>query len=159
MDWSDEQIERLTQLWGDGHSTAEIGRRMGLSKNQIVGKANRLDLPSRLSPIKRDGEPRAAQPRRVRHSAMLPPLPSYTLPPIVAAPTLRDSPPLRAQVQRVTQAPAPKYGRVIECCWPIGEPGTRDFRFCDAPSAPARPYCPEHVAIAYRAPAAIEDAA
>jgi GcrA cell cycle regulator len=43
----------------------------------------------------------------------------------------------------------PKYGRVIECRWPIGEPGKTGFRSCDVPSAPGRPYCEAHVKIAY----------
>ncbi|QYU68227.1 hypothetical protein J4558_25925 [Leptolyngbya sp. 15MV] len=42
MDWSVEAIERLKALWAEGHSTAEIGRRMGISKNAVVGKAHRL---------------------------------------------------------------------------------------------------------------------
>jgi len=35
-------------------------------------------------------------------------------------------------------------GRIEECCWPIGEPGSRGFRYCDAPTEPGRPYCSEH---------------
>ena len=35
------------------------------------------------------------------------------------------------------------------CCWPIGEPGSRDFRFCAAEATPGKPYCPDHVAVAY----------
>ncbi|WP_278247650.1 GcrA family cell cycle regulator, partial [Teichococcus deserti] len=35
------------------------------------------------------------------------------------------------------------------CCWPIGEPGTPDFRFCTAEAIPGKPYCPEHAAVAY----------
>jgi GcrA cell cycle regulator len=35
------------------------------------------------------------------------------------------------------------------CCWPIGEPGTREFRFCAAEADTGRPYCAEHSAIAY----------
>jgi GcrA cell cycle regulator len=35
------------------------------------------------------------------------------------------------------------------CCWPIGEPGTREFRFCGSEADPGRPYCAEHSAIAY----------
>ena len=46
----------LRMLWGEGHSTAEIGRRMGLTKNTIIGAAHRLDLPPRESPIIRDPE-------------------------------------------------------------------------------------------------------
>ncbi|WP_242481884.1 GcrA family cell cycle regulator, partial [Paracraurococcus ruber] len=35
------------------------------------------------------------------------------------------------------------------CCWPIGEPGTPEFRFCSAEAMPAKPYCTEHAAVAY----------
>jgi len=54
MEWSDEVISHLRALWAEGHSTAEIGRRLGVTKNAIVGKAHRLDLPARPSPIRRD---------------------------------------------------------------------------------------------------------
>ncbi len=39
--------------------------------------------------------------------------------------------------------------RTVPCCWPIGEPGTKGFRFCDAEAMPAKPYCAEHAQIAY----------
>jgi GcrA cell cycle regulator len=35
------------------------------------------------------------------------------------------------------------------CCWPIGEPGTKAFRFCDDISLPGKPYCDEHAKLAY----------
>jgi hypothetical protein len=40
------------------------------------------------------------------------------------------------------------HGRVVTCCWPIGEPGTQEFRFCDLPSEPGQPYCEEHARFA-----------
>jgi antirestriction protein ArdC len=36
------------------------------------------------------------------------------------------------------------------CCWPIGDPGTPSFRFCNAPNKAGKPYCPEHCVTAYR---------
>ncbi len=145
MDWTDEVIERLKALWAEGLSTAEIGRRMGISKNAVVGKAHRLALPARPSPIRRgaSGETsRRAAPRRV----VGPTLPSLTAP--VAeqpSPAIIPRPqpaPLRAVVRQ-------GGGRLIACCWPIGEPGTPSFRFCDAASAPGKPYCADHAALAY----------
>ena len=53
MSWTSKLIEDLVHLWGAGSSTAEIGRRLGISKNAVVGKAHRLGLPQRPSPIKR----------------------------------------------------------------------------------------------------------
>ena len=51
-EWTDDRIRELRQLWSEGHSTAEIGRRMNITKNAVVGKAHRLELPARPSPIR-----------------------------------------------------------------------------------------------------------
>src|SRR5690242_21655410 len=79
MEWAEETIVRLRALWDEGLSTAEIGRRLGVSKTAVVGKAHRLDLPARPSPIRRDGTgggaPRRSAPRRVA-GPTLPPLSS-----------------------------------------------------------------------------------
>src|SRR5271166_4367194 len=115
--WTDQVVTRLRSLWAEGHSTAEIGRRLGVSKNAVVGKAHRLDLPARPSPIRRDG-PGPSPPRRSVPRTIGPTLP-------------------------------PPYGRLVACCWPIGEPGTREFHFCDAESVPGKPYCADHAALAY----------
>ncbi len=155
MEWTEETIERLRALWAEGLSTAEIGRRMGISKNAVVGKAHRLNLPARPSPIRRDangGTPRPPAPRRIT-GPTLPPLatsqavplpepPRVALPPkpIDAAPAL-PKPALRPL--------APRLGRSVACCWPIGEPGTPSFRFCDADAAQGKPYCADHAAVAY----------
>jgi GcrA cell cycle regulator len=50
--WNDDRVEQLGQLWRQGLSTAEIGRRLGLTKNAVVGKAHRLSLDPRPSPLK-----------------------------------------------------------------------------------------------------------
>lgn len=150
MEWTDETILRLRELWAEGCSTAEIGRRLGVSKNAVVGKAHRLDLTARPSPIRRDGagpkRPRRPTIRRVA-GPTLPPLASTRGPaPIMAA---APRPAVTPPAPRLQPVPPPRYGRVITCCWPIGEPGTRSFRFCDASSVPGKPYCDEHAELAY----------
>ncbi len=147
MDWTAEAIERLKALWAEGHSTAEIGRRMGISKNAVVGKAHRLSLPARPSPIRR--EAMASTPRPVQPRAPRPPVaPRSTLPPMVATPV--------AVVPVAQPAPQPPVVRAFprlsstrSCCWPIGEPGQPGFRFCSAEAIVSKPYCPEHAAVAY----------
>ncbi len=157
MEWADETILRLRALWDEGHSTAEIGRRLGVSKNAVVGKAHRLDLPARPSPIRRGGE---GTPRPKRPSVRRPPVAGPTLPPLASTrtptPTLAATPrPVASPAPYVAPAPrlqpvAPRpYGRVITCCWPIGEPCTPSFRFCDQASVPGKPYCEEHAELAY----------
>jgi GcrA cell cycle regulator len=56
--WTEERIAQLAELWHQGLSTAEIGRRLGISKNAIIGKAHRLALPPRPSPLKNPPAPK-----------------------------------------------------------------------------------------------------
>ena len=51
MDWTSERIGALTKLWNGGLTTREIGLRLGVTKNAVVGKAHRLGLSKRQSPI------------------------------------------------------------------------------------------------------------
>jgi GcrA cell cycle regulator len=155
MEWTTEAIDRLRALWAEGHSTAEIGRRMGVSKNAVVGKAHRLQLPARPSPIRRD--PAAPRPVAAGRRPTLPPLRVVAS----AAPATRreEAAPVVVPVAAAS-APAPvaKPAPVVRafprlgtrsCCWPIGEPGTPGFKFCTAEALPGKPYCAEHAAIAY----------
>ena len=156
MEWTAKAIDLLRALWAEGHSTAEIGRRMGVTKNAIVGKAHRLDLPARPSPIRKQeagGTPSSAASRRrpsVREATAPARRPAVQAPP---------PPPLPARTVAAAPIPAPNPAPAAvrhfprasfrSCCWPIGEPGTRDFRFCAAEADPGRPYCADHSAIAY----------
>jgi GcrA cell cycle regulator len=148
MEWNEETIAKLRALWAEGLSTAEIGRRMGISKNAVVGKAHRLNLAARPSPIRRDGErsERRRAPRRV-HGPTLPVLPAAMapMPPEQPRPVERERP---LAVVRAVCLPRPG-ARVTPCCWPIGEPGTKSFRFCDVGAIAGKPYCDEHAALAY----------
>jgi GcrA cell cycle regulator len=56
--WTQDLVTQLSALWKEGLSTAEIGRRLNISKNAVVGKAHRLMLDPRPSPLKRPPAPR-----------------------------------------------------------------------------------------------------
>jgi len=58
MIWTDEQIETLRTLWRDGKPASEIAVFIGcdISRNAIIGKAHRLGLAGRASPIKKKKE-------------------------------------------------------------------------------------------------------
>jgi GcrA cell cycle regulator len=49
--WTHETVALLRLYWAEGFSTAQIGRRLGCGKNAVVGKAHRLGLSPRPSPI------------------------------------------------------------------------------------------------------------
>jgi GcrA cell cycle regulator len=145
FDWNDQAVVRLRSLWADGHSTAEIGRRLGVSKNAIVSKAHRLDLPARPSPIRpaRSGKPRPA--RRPRCPRLADPMPLRS---VSAEPTQ----PKTAHI--LPRIDAPVVLGKLPCCWPIGQPRTLSFRVCERPNQAGKPYCPEYCRVAYQKPSA-----
>lgn len=180
MEWTDESITRLRSLWQEGLSTAEIGRRMQITKNAVVGKAHRLTLPARPSPIRKSLEPGGVPSRRSLAEARPRTSPTLAVPQISvdvastsASPTipnlqrqndnvqpLRPTPARIAPRERVAaeDAPAvlalravatPPRRRGLTCCWPLGEPGTKEFHFCGGDPATGKPYCSEHAALAY----------
>lgn len=52
--WTEERIERLRELWAQGLSASEIAAALGeITRNAVIGKAHRLGLSARPSPIKR----------------------------------------------------------------------------------------------------------
>jgi GcrA cell cycle regulator len=163
MDWTEDTIAKLRALWAEGLSTAEIGRRLNVSKNAVVGKAHRLELPARPSPIRRiEGDRPAARPPAPKRAQ------GPTLPPLSASlggsvsmaaghsslsragERATDHAPATRQTVRPAMASVAKpYVRTVPCCWPIGEPGTESFHFCSAQAITGKPYCEEHAAIAY----------
>lgn len=49
MSWTDERIDLLKQLWGDGLSASQIAAQLGgVTRNAVIGKVHRLKLDSRL---------------------------------------------------------------------------------------------------------------
>ena len=119
--WTPERIAEVTRLWSEGLTTAEIGKVVGITKNAVVGKAHRLGLPPRPSPIRRKGGGGGGA----------------TIPrPVVKAPVK----PMRQIALSTSGA----------CCkWPFGHPGEEDFRFCGSLALVNKPYCPEHYQMAY----------
>ncbi len=164
MEWTDELIQQLTALWGEGLSTGAIARRMGISKNAVVGKAHRLNLTARPSPIRKDGVQKAAAPRRVT-SPTLPKLASEAKPaaaPAAATPVAADhAVPKPRQVTTLDHAAVPRMERVEvtalrtifavrpagKCQWPTSS--DRPWVFCHAATSHGRSYCQEHAAKAY----------
>ena len=53
MSWTEEKVSQLRELWDQGLPTSQIGKILDFSKNAVVGKAHRIGLERRPSPIKR----------------------------------------------------------------------------------------------------------
>jgi GcrA cell cycle regulator len=48
MSWTDERVEKLKELWGDGMSASQIAKILGgVTRNAVIGKVHRLGLSNR----------------------------------------------------------------------------------------------------------------
>jgi len=53
MSWTDERIDRLKAMWAEGSTASQIAEELGgVSRNAVIGKAHRLGLESRPSPVR-----------------------------------------------------------------------------------------------------------
>ena len=158
MSWTDERIEMLRGLWEGGSTASQIAEKLGniFSRNAVIGKAHRLGLKARPSPVKAN-DPTAAVENVVVES-LSPPVaeaaPAVAAP---AAPAARKPAPAAAP-RIIPVAPPKKSGKttLLElsdkiCKWPIGHPNETDFHFCGKAVQAGFPYCGEHCAIAYQA--------
>ena len=72
--WTEERIERLRNLWEEGLTASQIAENMGgVSRNAVIGKAHRLGLKSRPSPVKSgDGKRKKAKDSAVKPVSQVP---------------------------------------------------------------------------------------
>lgn len=150
--WNDERLKLLKKLWAEGLSAGQISAKPefeGITRNAIIGKVNRTDLPARLLPTNRMKTPSqrrldyaAAQVTSIPRPKPVPPPPDpYTAPPeniVVAIEKRRGLADLEQD----------------QCRWPIGDPQEPDFHFCDRHQVSGMPYCEAHCAVAYQPPEA-----
>ncbi len=84
MSWTDERIDTLKTMWEAGQTASQIAEALGgVSRNAVIGKAHRLGLQSRPSPVK-PNEPAAAPAPVVAEPAPIAAAPEPA--PVVAAP-------------------------------------------------------------------------
>ncbi|HJQ17163.1 MAG TPA: GcrA family cell cycle regulator [Allosphingosinicella sp.] len=99
MSWTDERIDQLKEMWTRGMTASQIADELGgVSRNAVIGKAHRLGLQSRPSPVKPNEplpvKPRtkpAAAPEEVREMA---PAPVVAVAPAGAPSQPQSAPPL-----------------------------------------------------------------
>lgn len=66
MSWTDDRISTLRKLWDAGLTASQIATELGegVTRNAVIGKAHRLELKSRPSPVKTDGTKKARAPKK-----------------------------------------------------------------------------------------------
>ncbi|MFW2349726.1 GcrA family cell cycle regulator [Qipengyuania sp.] len=64
MSWTDERIATLKKMWEGGSTASQIADELGgVSRNAVIGKAHRLGLKSRPSPVKANEKKPASKPK------------------------------------------------------------------------------------------------
>src|SRR6478752_3899807 len=101
MSWTEERIERLKKMWHDGATASQIADELGgVSRNAVIGKAHRLGLEQRPSPVKpgEEKEAKKAAPAAAPKSAA----------PRAEAPRAAPAAPVADTPQATTTAPTPQ---------------------------------------------------
>lgn len=140
MGWTDESVERLRQMWSEGLTANEIAKKLGVTKNAIVGKVHRLCLTARPSPIKsKENEALSEDIEQTGANAAM----SADLFENTSAAGKSTS--TNKKIENIKLVDLDSH----TCRWPIGDPRDEDFCFCGKKVRTGQTYCDEHSQMAY----------
>jgi GcrA cell cycle regulator len=152
--WTVERVEQLKVGIRAGLSCSQIAGEIGVSRNAVIGKMNRLGLSRPRSVLAREPEPKGAAWRpssavgnggsnitrifgQHRILMQLPPAP-----PGSEVVSIQDG----RGCSLLDLGPG-------KCRWPISPPGARDYCFCGGSQVEGLPYCVGHARMAYKSTA------
>ena len=178
MSWTDERVELLKKMWGEGQSASQIAKELGgVTRNAVIGKVHRLGLSNRATTTSTKTEAKAKAAPKVEAKPKAPPKPAEPAEKVSAVPVAPKPLPARKQIIPAGQPlpPQPSANEIspealakvsaIEkkakrltlmeltertCKWPVGDPATDDFWFCGLPVQQGKPYCEAHVGVAFQ---------
>ena len=143
MSWTDDRVSTLKKLWGDGHTAAEIAKKLGgVTRNAVIGKAHRLKLSNRVSPIQQNKKPANKNVERkvVGKIKVASSVAKAPTPPVIQA-----EPTISGKLYSLLEL------KPRQCRWPSGDPKEEAFGFCGEKTISGIPYCEEHAKVAYQA--------
>jgi GcrA cell cycle regulator len=147
--WTTERVQQLQKCVTAGLTCSEIAAEIGVTRNAVIGKINRLGLSL--------GRGRGALPGRMRAArTRAPTRPSRVARILRAVAAVEPS----AGCFAATEASPVEGARRCSlldlagdgCRWPLGDPGKADFGFCGNDAIAGFSYCAGHLRIAYRVP-------
>ena len=130
--WTMERIALLKDRICAGFSCGQIARELGVSRNAVIGKTNRLGLS------KEAGLRKNALPTTVTQRMILRALWAKSQSALLG---LRGESAKACSLFELQQ---------WHCRWPVGDPSSEDFGFCGNMRIAGLPYCAAHARIAYR---------
>ena len=178
--WDSSMLKKLKALVGKGLSTAEMGKKLGMSKNAVVGKLNRLGWNAKAS------EPavKSVDKKTEKKSATSSVKKTTTSVNKVVVPKKEKTPKAIEVEKNIQKKQVEKPAAVLtkeiktaskktkkdlalhellvqhalqmanlkpnQCRWPIGDPDSDSFHFCGETVFSGKPYCYEHCRQAYQ---------
>lgn len=120
IEWTEERVARLKELWALEYSAQRIGLLIGTTKNSVISKSRKIGLPRRQSPINRTGSRlnRGQSPERIRNQWL---------------------------GNHGRRRVVPISLRFKTCQWIEGQPTPDDSCKCGAPVVMGEPYCAAHL--------------
>ena len=140
MSWNDEKVGKLKELWGKGSTASQIAEIIGgISRNAVIGKANRLSLSSNIKTKNKllnksfdhnsdESNNKQRQGKQNRFKSLL--------------------------IEKDFEPENPKKLEELDessCKWPVGHPEEKSFYFCGRSSLKDFSYCKLHLLYAYQA--------
>lgn len=165
--WTKERIADLTRMWNDGLSCSVIAEKLGVTRNMVISKANRLSLrprdkffnkggpkplraPDVKRPLSKNSETQFlnnAVKRIAKHKADV--KVSQGAATFEAAPG--EPTPIRSQAWQPLGAAAPAlFTDAKGCRWPIEVASSDRHWCCDRKKKAGKPYCSAHAKAAFR---------
>lgn len=130
--WTPQDEATLTRLWNAGHSGSQIAKVLRVSRNAVISKVNRLNLPHRETVSRRIPVAHILKPQQQRKPRR--PAPQFSATPMPAEPAAPQTA-LRLTLMQLTDA---------TCRCPLGDPKHADFAFCGLQVKQGSRYCATH---------------
>ena len=139
MSWTDEKIDKLKKLWGQGNTASQIAEIIGgVSRNAVIGKAHRLNLSAKI---------------KTRTAASNKDFDSSMEGKEIKSNRGRKSKFKSLIIEKNFEPENPKQLEELDensCKWPIGHPDEKSFYFCGRNSLKDFSFCKLHLLYAYQ---------
>ena len=146
MSWNETKVNQLKELWGKGNTASQIAEIIGgITRNAVIGKANRLNLSSKIktrnAPSKQllqdsdeENNSKIKRGRKSKFQSLI--------------------------IEKDFEPENPKKLEELDedsCKWPTGHPEEKSFYFCGRSSLKDFSYCRLHLLYAYQPKGKKED--
>ena len=155
MSWTEERVDKLKKLWGNGFTAQQIAGELGdgVTRNAGIGKANRLKLSKSAASTETEN---SAKRKVVAPAEKLYVEELVDAVKEVASPAIAETivvPPAKEVNSKDLVEPAPLNLHLLQltdstCKWPVSGDGSGEYSFCGAETN-SGPYCKYHAEKAF----------